>query len=171
MQRREVLRILAGSAAAAALAPLSPSERLRLGASLHAAARSGSALNEAQLALVADLAETILPRTDTPGAIDARVPEFIDRLLTLWDTAEERSRFLRGLADIDVRLAGATSRDQLLAALDASLSPAPASAEEAWARLKSMTVYGYFTSKLVQEEVLHTVILPGRFAGCMPAER
>jgi len=32
-----------------------------------------------------------------------------------------------------------------------------------------MVVYGYFTSKVVQEDVLHTVILPGRFDGCVPA--
>jgi len=169
MQRREVLRILAGSAASAALAPLSPSDRLVLGASLHAETRAGAALDQAQLALVSDLAETILPRTETPGALDAGVPAFIDRMLAWWDTAEARDRFIRGLGDIATRLAGTVPRDQVLAALDSATSPGPSSAEEAWARLKSMTVYGYFTSKLVQEEVLHTVILPGRFVGCLPA--
>ena len=169
MQRREVLRILAGSAASAVLAPLSPSDRLVLGASLHAETRVGTALDQAQLALLSDLAETILPRTETPGALDAGVPAFIDRMLAWWDTAEARDRFIRGLGDIATRLAGAAPRDQVLAALDSATSPGPASAEEAWARLKSMTVYGYFTSKLVQEEVLHTVIQPGRFTGCVPA--
>ena len=53
----------------------------------------------------------------------------------------------------------------------AVVPPGPGSPEEAWARLKSMTVYGYFTSKLVQEDVLHTVITPGRYAGCVPAGR
>jgi len=168
MQRREVLRILAGSAASAVLAPLSPSDRLTLGASLHAETRAGAALDQSQRALVSELADAILPRTDTPGALDAEVPAFIDRILAWWDTAEARDRFLSGLGEIGTRLAGAIPRDQVLATLDSATAPAPGSAEEAWVRLKSMTVYGYFTSRLVQEEVLHTVIQPGRFSGCVP---
>ena len=78
----------------------------------------------AQLALVGELAETILPRTDTPGALDAGVPAFIDRMLATWDTAEERDRFIRGLGEIETRLAGAASRDQVLSALDTATSPA-----------------------------------------------
>ena len=30
-----------------------------------------------------------------------------------------------------------------------------------------MVVYAYFTAKEVQDTVLHTVILPGRFDGCV----
>ena len=170
MQRREVLRLLAGSAAAVALAPLSPSERLQLGTALHAHTGAGNALDQVQRALVSELAETILPRTDTPGALDAGVPEFIDRMLAWWFTGEERDQFLRGLSDIQARLSGTLPKAEVLDALDAATARAPGSGEDAWARLKSMTVYGYFTSRLVQEEVLGTVIMPGRYAGCVPVE-
>lgn len=74
-----------------------------------------------------------------------------------------------GLAAIESRLAGAAQRDEVLTALDSAVSPTAGSAEDAWVRLKSMVVYGYFTSKVVQEDVLHTVILPGRFDGCVPS--
>ena len=171
MQRREVLRLLAGSAASLALAPLTPTERLELGAALHAAPRAGNALDPAQRALVSELAETILPRTDTPGALDAGVPEFIDRMLAWWFTGDERDQFVRGLAVIQTSLVTTTSKTDLFAALDSTSAPGPGSAEDAWARLKSMTVYGYFTSRVVQEEVLRTVIMPGRYAGCVPVGR
>ena len=171
MQRREVLRLLAGSAASLALAPLTPTERLQLGAALHASPRAGNALDHAQRALVTELVETILPRTDTPGALDAGVPEFIDRMLAWWFTGDERDQFVRGLAAIQTSLASTTSKTAVFTALDSASAPGPGSPEEAWARLKSMTVYGYFTSKLVQEDVLHTVITPGRYAGCVPAGR
>ena len=171
MQRREVLRLLAGSAASLALAPLTPSERLALGSKLHADTRAGGALDPAQRALVSDLVETILPRTDTPGALDAGVPEFIDRMLAWWFTNDERDQFLRALAAIQPKLSGTTSKVEVYTALDSASTREPGSAEDAWARLKSMTVYGYFTSKLVQEEVLHTVIMPGRYVGCVPVGR
>lgn len=122
-----------------------------------------------QWQLVRELSDTIIPRTDTPGALDADVPAFIARILAWWDTAEERDRFLSGLSAIGERLRNSRDRTAALTALDNAAKPAPASAEEAWARLKSMVVYGYFTSRLVQQDVLHTVVLPGRFDGCVPA--
>jgi len=167
MQRRDLLRMIGGAAAATVLVPLSPGERFALGASLHEHS-AATALDGTQRALVRELSEVILPRTDTPGALDAGVPEFIERILAWWDTTEERDRFLRGLAAIESRLAGAARRDEVFTALDSAASPTAGSAEEAWARLKSMVVYGYFTSKVAQEQVLHTVILPGRFDGCVP---
>lgn len=167
MQRRDLLRMLGGSAAAAVLVPLSPAERLELGAALHARGPA-AALDPAQRALVRDLADVILPRTDTPGALDAGVPEFIERMLAVWDTPEDRDRFTRGLAAIEARLGGGARRDEVLTTLDSAAAPAADSAEAAWARLKSMVVYGYFTSRLVQEQVLHTVITPGGFKGCTP---
>lgn len=171
MQRREVLRLLAGSAASLALAPLTPTERLQLGAALHAETRTGDALDRSQRALVSELVETILPRTDTPGALDAGVPEFIDRMLAWWFTADERDQFLRGLAAIQARLGGSVPKADVFSALDSSSSREPGTAEDAWARLKSMTVYGYFTSRVVQEQVLRSVIIPGRYMGCVPVGR
>ena len=48
------------------------------------------------------LADAILPPTDTPGAREAGVPEFVDKLMTDWYPAEDQQRFTDGLAEIDV---------------------------------------------------------------------
>src|SRR6478735_3660176 len=109
MQRRDLLRMIGGAAAATALVPLSPGERFALGASLHDRGPA-TALDGTQLALVRDLSDVIMPRTDTPGALDAGVPDFIERILAWWDTTEERDRCLRALAAIETRLAGAAQR-------------------------------------------------------------
>jgi gluconate 2-dehydrogenase gamma chain len=53
--------------------------------------------------MVATLGEHILPETDTPGARDAGVHEFIDIMLTEYYPPEERDRFLAGLRRVDAR--------------------------------------------------------------------
>ena len=182
MQRRDLFRILGGAAATSVLGPLSPEQRLDWGRRLHATIASDApvltALAPAQAVLVDELAELILPRTDTPGARDVGVVQFIDRILAFWDSAEERHRFLEGLDAIDseARSTGAARfveleserKIALLTTLDRASGPEPGTAAGAWRRLKSMTVYGYFTSRQVQQEVLRTVVVPGRFDGCLP---
>ena len=178
MQRRDVLRLL-GGAALPALLPLSPESRLQLARALHA--RLGTparrTLSARQNALVSRVADMIIPATDTPGALAVRVPEFIDLLLSEWYDDAARSRFLGGLAALDARsrtehnaaFADLAAADQaaLLTALDGQHG-AEGSAEEAFGTLKELVVYGYFTSETVMRDVLQTVILPGRFDGCVP---
>lgn len=60
-------------------------------------------LTAEQLALVSSLVDHIIPRTDTPGAKDAGVPQFIDALLTDHYRAPERNRLLAGLQGVNVR--------------------------------------------------------------------
>src|SRR4051812_18805122 len=58
-------------------------------------------LNEDQASLISAISEIIIPRTDTPGAIDAGVPGFIDKLLKNVYPKENQDGFLKNLADFD----------------------------------------------------------------------
>jgi hypothetical protein len=60
-------------------------------------------LTPPQSELVATLAEHIIPATDTPGARAAGVQRFVDSILTDYYAADERKRFLGGLASVDAR--------------------------------------------------------------------
>ena len=60
-------------------------------------------LTPAQQALVDELAELIIPATDTPGARQTRVVEFVDVILAEWATDNDRTLFLNGLADVEAR--------------------------------------------------------------------
>jgi gluconate 2-dehydrogenase gamma chain len=179
MNRREVLRLLGGVAVAPMLAPVSPERFWDLGRTIHArlASRAGRSLDAHQLATVNHIAELILPETDTPGAVSVKVPEFIDLMLTEWSPAAERDRFLTGLADIDARSRRfyggvfldlrAPDQTAMLQALD-GVTGAEGSAEDAFATLKDLTIYGYFTSEVVMKGVTHHEVIPGRFDGCIP---
>jgi gluconate 2-dehydrogenase gamma chain len=67
------------------------------------AAAAARALDPTQKELVAAMADHILPRTDTPGARDAGVPDFIDVMMAEYYPAAERARFLAGLTRVDQR--------------------------------------------------------------------
>ena len=165
MQRRELVRLL-GAGTLLPLLPRSLEGAVASAREAHRAARRGDleVLSPAQAHLVTTLADLILPRTDTPGASDVGVTGFIDYMLAHWYHDDERSAFLAGLAEIDRRAAGRPA--DLLPALDGRKGE-PGSAEAEFARLKSLVIYGYFTSERVVKEVTRDPIIPGRFDGCV----
>ena len=65
-------------------------------------------LTQAQGALVAEVAEIMIPRTDTPGARDVGIPAFIDTMLKDAYSKDEQERFVAGLADFEARRAANT---------------------------------------------------------------
>lgn len=56
---------------------------------------------EEQAALLSEVAEIIIPRTDTPGAKDVGVPAFMDVLVKDCLTKGEQDLFLEGLKEFD----------------------------------------------------------------------
>jgi len=191
MQRREVVRCL-GAALALPFLPRSAEAAIEAGELLHLRLGGGEVpfrtLNGAQQALVTDIAEMIIPETDTPGATSVKVPQFIDLILSEWASDDEKTVFLAGLADIDARASAlgssnvqpqsqarasrfvelaVTQKTELLTALDAARAEVTG-AGLAFGRLKGLTVYGYFTSKAVQEDILKTRILFSGYQGNVP---
>lgn len=177
MNRRDVLQLLTGAATLEALSALAPRRLLALGEEIH---RSREVLptQVAHVALIAALSERILPESDTPGAIAVGVPAFIEVIIHHWMTDEERTRLENGLNAMDAAattrfrdvFANLTSDQQntLIGEWDAARQREPASAADAYGRIKDLTVYGYFTSKPIVENVLQLRRLPGRYNGCIP---
>lgn len=181
MHRRDALAFLGTAVLAPLLTPLSAQERYALGANLHARiARDqapGQALSAAQMALVTALSDDLLPRTDTPGAVEVGVPEFVDLLVAEWYPDTLRAEILTGLDAIDARAVamggrrftelGTGKRAELLTALDRRENPDDP-AEVIWRPLRDQIVFGYLTSKPIAELLRTTPVIPGRFDGCVP---
>lgn len=186
MQRREVVRFL-GAALALPFLPRSAEAAIELGERLHRqpADVPFRTLDREQQALVTEIAEMIIPETDTPGATSVKVPQFIDLILSEWASDEEKATFLAGLADIDARASAlgvqpqaqgrasrfvdlaAAQKTQLLTALDAARAD-KTGAGHAFARLKGLTIYGYFTSKPVQDQLLKPRMFFNGYQGNVP---
>ena len=131
----------------------------------------------AQGAVLSAAAERILPRTETPGAIDVGVPAFIDRFYGEFMTADDRQLLISALDDIEraARDARKTSFAALAPAQQDAVLRSIAAAQQtrtpsSFGLLRSVTVLGYFTSEQVGRQVLHYDPVPGRYDGCVPID-
>jgi len=170
VKRRDVLR------AAGAITALSilPRNAEAAWARVLAGYRTADGLTSAQRALVTALADTILPRTDTPSASEVGVTDWVDLIVGEYLSEEQRAPFVTGLDAIDAQVRTSRGRPfaelstaeqgEVVAGLDA---PADGQSVEAraYARLKRLVVHGYFTSERVQIDVLHTTMFFDRFQG------
>lgn len=132
-------------------------------------------------ALVAEVAETIIPATDTGGAKAAGVPAFVEMMVADWFSEAERVHFMDGMrAFADGAFAqhgkafaelGAPDRDayfakQLAAAEAAMAAPATGGAPPRTpfaALMKRLTVYGYYTSELGASVELKLDMVPNEY--------
>ena len=182
MNRRDLLRSLA---AALALPGMSGAAADRLlTAPRHAPGAPLRVLDPHQRAIVDTIADLIIPATDTPGARAAQVDAFIDLLLAEWYPADERARFLSGLADVDVRARATYATDfvaatdaqrrELLRTLDAEVQALHRAKQHPeqhfFQRMKFLTLYGYFTSEVGAKSELHYVAIPGGYDPCTPID-
>lgn len=58
-------------------------------------------LDPARYALLVALSDTIVPKTATPGAVEAQVPETVDALLGTWASPKRKAELLAALDKID----------------------------------------------------------------------
>ena len=132
-------------------------------------------LTPAQLETAGALAERIIPRTDTPGALEVGLIAFLGLIYGEFMSQEERDRFTQGLAAIDAasvavcqtRFARASPEQQDV--MLRKLAEASQNQENTFChQIRELTLLGYFTSEQVGKNVLRYDPIPGRFDPCIP---
>lgn len=145
-------------------------------------------LSGEQAAIVSEVAEIIIPKTDTPGAKETGVPSFIDALLKDVYSKEDQDRFIAELKAFDED-AKKTKGDSFLdlepedqqefvkakhdEAVKAEQSAPPAPRGTTPKRpfvlmMKELTMLGFFTSEVGATQVLQYDPVPGAYKGCVP---
>lgn len=186
MDRREALRLLAGSAA---LAGLTPSQLVALVERGQPRSAPRAFFTREQRAAVDALADAIIPATDTPGALDAGVTDFIEVIVSEWYDAAQRERFMRALAQVDERAVARTggrfavappeSRTAILGRLEeegAALLRSRAGSGDGgpppfFHQLRSLVLHGYYTSEVGMRDELLFRRMPGSYEGCVDVGR
>lgn len=135
-----------------------------------------------QALIVTEVAEIIIPKTDTPGAKDAGVPGFIDTMLKDCYNKEDQDRFLAGLTAFDEEAKKAYGDSFIYCkpeqqvefvkkTHEAALKEAKENKEAKRPFIlmaKELTLLGFFTSEPGATQVLQYVAVPGSYKGCVP---
>lgn len=138
--------------------------------------------NDNQQKMIAEIAELIIPTTSTPGAKAAKVPEFINVLITDCYPEQDQKRFFSGIDKLDSDAKKAygkgflaiskAQQTELLKKAEADARALRASQPSAPApffqMIKEMTVTGYFTSEIGATKALNYVAVPGAYRACEP---
>ncbi|HEY0624953.1 gluconate 2-dehydrogenase subunit 3 family protein [Sphingomonas sp.] len=133
-------------------------------------APSARVFTPAQHAAMSALSDRVIPTTDTPGAIAAGVPDFIEKMLADWAYPADRVPILAGLDAIEARsmrdygvpTAKATAEQQ-----DALLTLAM-NGEEAkgfFEPFRQLVIAGYYTSEIGMTQEREYLPVPGEYNG------
>jgi Gluconate 2-dehydrogenase subunit 3 len=141
---------------------------------------------DSEVDLLNDVADTILPRTDTPGARDAAVGQVIARYSAACYPPEHIALLKSGIADIEAQMqalqgkpfrqASGAAKISLLVSIDrqakehahrADATPGDQSPHY-FTLMKQLTLFGFFTSEPGATRVARYRPVPGKYQGCIP---
>jgi hypothetical protein len=139
------------------------------------------------IAYLDEVAETIIPRTDTPGAKDAKVGQFMTVMVR--DCYDEKNQkvFLDGMNKLNEaskkKFNGngfmkitPEQRKELLTELDKEQKEYAKNKKKEddthyFTQMKQLTLLGFFTSEPGATKALRYVAVPGRFDACIPYKK
>ncbi len=141
-----------------------------------------------QALLITEMAETIIPKTDTPGAKEAGVPKFIEDMVSAVLEDQEKEEFMAGL-DAFVMTCEAEKgndfvslssserlsylqayNDEMQEMMRTGVRKAPKPDMQFFRRMKELTVVGFFTSQPGATQVLQYSAIPTQYNGCISLE-
>jgi gluconate 2-dehydrogenase gamma chain len=137
-------------------------------------------LSKDELAFLSSLSDTIIPTTDTPGAVAAKVPETLQDLLSTWASDETRGNWrmlLEGLkaeldkgADGNFTKANAAARAKALGPLDTAIYADAKHKLSAYHDVKKTIGDAYYMSEIGATQELRYNPVPGDWKANVPAQ-
>lgn len=181
MNRREWLKRMSTLAAGVVAAP----SLLAVFDAYAASQKPGAAprfFTPAQGSVMVPVIDMIIPRTDTPGAVDAGVPLFIDQMFKDVYTQADQQRYLTALAGFD-RAGGKpflqldeAQRKALVTKLHGDALAIPegsviSPAADFVLMTKKLTMLGFFMSEPGCTQVLQYVAVPAGYEADIPLSK
>lgn len=138
-----------------------------------------SFLSPDEVKFLSALADTIIPATQTPGALAAKVPQTLQNLLTHWASKETRRqwrtnlRLLRNSLDKKGLFINLSSQDRLtqLTLLDKEVYAAQTHPLSGYRDIKATIGEAYYMSELGATQELDYLPIPGDWKGSIPVKK
>jgi hypothetical protein len=127
--------------------------------------------------MLAELAEIILPKTDTPGAKELAAHLFALKMVDDCYTKANQEKYIQGMKDFESFVMKKTGksfmennipeRQAIVAALDLQ-KPATDGMTFFYQSTKKLTVQAYTTCEYFMTRIRGYKMIPGKFQGCVP---
>jgi hypothetical protein len=190
MDRREMLKMIAVMTGGAVIG----GELFITGCGLSGTS-DNLTFSEIDVAFLDEVAETILPRTKTPGAKDAKVGHFMTIMVKDCYTPADQKIFYSGIKELNEdakKMSGGdfmelnpAQKSYLLEPIDRAAKVRQKEKAESegmalpgakiethyFTMMKQLTLLGFFTSKIGANEALRFVAIPGRYDSCIPYKK
>lgn len=139
-------------------------------------------LSQTQIDVLEDIAETILPHTDkSPGAKDAGVGQFMNKIVSDFYTIPEQQVFLAAIASyraIKFSLLSPEDKEALLLSKEANAEAYPVATyvnqdgehfetRPAYIMIKQLSIWGYLSSEIVAKNNYNFLPIPGKYENCV----
>jgi hypothetical protein len=135
----------------------------------------GPVFSPDQFALLEQVADTMIPTTDTPGAIDAGVPAFLRDMLADWGSRETHAQILGVLDTIEKQAWSrfgaaflALPGERKLEVMRNVDADAMARQDPAYGKFKWLVLVGYYQSEAGATQELRYELVPGAWRACLP---
>lgn len=176
LDRRDMFKGLLAISAAGALAACGSANEPGERSQPSETSESSGYFNATEMAQIAALADTIIPSTETAGAVGAGVPNTLQTLATEWGNDDFRTYWRTGLSGLISKLEDGESpgfaemtadqRHSVLNAHDARVFDGEI--EDGFYRdFKATVVQAYYMSETGASEELAYEPVPGEFIGCV----
>jgi len=135
-------------------------------------------INEDQQRLMADVAETIIPKTTTPGAKDLNLPAFTLKMIDDCFNKKEQEAFVVGLVAFQNKIKkehgknfgelDSKQQEAILAGIEKAAQTVQPNAKPDpsisffWS-VKNQTIFGYTTSQYFMTKEIPYELVPGRY--------
>jgi len=147
---------------------------------------TSNTFTESDIAFLDEVAETIFPKTSTPGAKDAKVGQYMTVMVNDCYDKKEQDAFHAGMKSLneacnkmhghDFMKAEPAHRKELLVALDKERAEYQKTKKKEdpnhyFQAFKQLTIMGYFTSKEGRESATNYQPVPGKYQGDIPYKK
>lgn len=179
--RRSFLKKLSLAVGATTAAALATESRMAQAFYFHqpdgAGKRNHALFNDLQKAVLFELCDAVLPRTDTASATEVDCHRFIEHQLVHCHSKQEQDNCVDILNQIEARaqkenkqsftLLSKEKQQQLLTQLEQQ-NGFSSEQKAQFTFLKVLLVFGYFTSEVGASQALNYQAVPGGFKGSIP---